>query len=215
MARAWTLTSRPQGLPTMDNFALVDLPARDLNDGEVRIGNTWLSVDPYMRGRMSQAKSYAKGVEPGDVMTGEVAGEMALITDGPRSADVVAIRDSRLAFLPLAAFDALLDCRRKLANVGPVALGQPRGEQAAAGIGLRRVELHQAGIAGRRLVKALPGKQQLGAIVDGLGVVGLQGDRALVARQRLVRLAHVVENQCQLVEDYDELRVVCQNFLQA
>ena len=38
----------------------------------------------------------------------KVAGEMALITDGPRSADVVAIRDSRLAFLPLAAFDALV-----------------------------------------------------------------------------------------------------------
>ena len=44
----------------------------------------------------------------GEVGRGEVAGEMALITDGPRSADVVAIRDSRLAFLPLAAFDALV-----------------------------------------------------------------------------------------------------------
>lgn len=44
----------------------------------------------------------------GEVGRGEVAGEMALITDGPRSADVVAIRDSRLAILPLAAFDALV-----------------------------------------------------------------------------------------------------------
>jgi len=44
----------------------------------------------------------------GEVGRGEVAGEMALITDGPRSADVIAIRDSRLAFLPLAAFDALV-----------------------------------------------------------------------------------------------------------
>ncbi len=44
----------------------------------------------------------------GEVGRGEVAGEMALITDGPRSADVVAIRDSRLAFLPVAAFDALV-----------------------------------------------------------------------------------------------------------
>ena len=38
--------------------------------------NLWLSLDPYMRGRMSQAKSYAKGVEIGEVMTGETAGEV-------------------------------------------------------------------------------------------------------------------------------------------
>lgn len=44
----------------------------------------------------------------GEIGRGEVAGEMALITDGPRSADVIAIRDSRLAFLPVAAFDALV-----------------------------------------------------------------------------------------------------------
>ena len=58
MARAWHLMSRPQGLPTADNFALkpIDLPS--LGDGMVRIANRWLSVDPYMRGRMNDVKSY-------------------------------------------------------------------------------------------------------------------------------------------------------------
>ncbi|WP_294283918.1 NADP-dependent oxidoreductase [uncultured Sphingomonas sp.] len=74
MARAWTLTSRPQGLPTMDNFALVDLPARDLNDGEVRIANTWLSVDPYMRGRMNDVKSYTPPFELDQPMQGGAIG---------------------------------------------------------------------------------------------------------------------------------------------
>ena len=52
------LLRRPTGLPTPDDFALrVPLPA--LQEGEVLVTNQWLSVDPYMRGRMSEAKSYA------------------------------------------------------------------------------------------------------------------------------------------------------------
>ena len=57
MARAWHLKSRPKGMPTTDNFELksVDLPA--LGEGEIRVANRWLSVDPYMRGRMNDVKS--------------------------------------------------------------------------------------------------------------------------------------------------------------
>jgi NADPH-dependent curcumin reductase CurA len=56
--RAWHLVSRPNGLPTQDNFALRALPGGPLEEGEIRVRNTWLSVDPYMRGRMNDAKSY-------------------------------------------------------------------------------------------------------------------------------------------------------------
>ncbi len=58
MARAWHLMSRPQGLPTADNFALKDIALPVLGDGMVRVANRWLSVDPYMRGRMNDVKSY-------------------------------------------------------------------------------------------------------------------------------------------------------------
>ena len=58
MARAWHLTSRPTGLPTMDNFALRDEALPPLADGQIRVVNRWLSVDPYMRGRMNDLKSY-------------------------------------------------------------------------------------------------------------------------------------------------------------
>src|SRR5262245_59093414 len=74
--RAWTLASFPSGAVREDNFKLVDSPAPSPKDGEVLVKNLWLSLDPYMRGRLSQAKSYTKGVEIGDVMTGETAGEV-------------------------------------------------------------------------------------------------------------------------------------------
>ncbi|MBC7804145.1 MAG: NADP-dependent oxidoreductase [Candidatus Parcubacteria bacterium] len=74
--KAWTLASFPTGWVTEANFKLVESPAPSPREGEVLVKNLWLSLDPYMRGRMSQQKSYAKGVEIGDVMTGETAGEV-------------------------------------------------------------------------------------------------------------------------------------------
>ena len=76
MARAWSLKSRPQGMPTMDNFELIDLSARELADGEVRIANSWLSVDPYMRGRMNDVKSYTPPFELGAPMQGGAIGKV-------------------------------------------------------------------------------------------------------------------------------------------
>jgi len=74
--KAWTLASYPSGWVTEANFKLVESPVPAPNDGEVLVKNLWLSLDPYMRGRMSQAKSYAKGVEIGEVITGETVGEV-------------------------------------------------------------------------------------------------------------------------------------------
>ncbi len=74
--RAWTVASFPTGPLSESNFKLVESPAPSPKDGEVLVKNLWLSLDPYMRGRLSQAKSYVKGVEIGDVMTGETAGEV-------------------------------------------------------------------------------------------------------------------------------------------
>ena len=66
----------PRAGSLKSNFKLVESPAPSPKDGEVLVKNLWLSLDPYMRGRMSQAKSYAKGVEIGEVITGETAGEV-------------------------------------------------------------------------------------------------------------------------------------------
>lgn len=72
--RAWQLVSRPNGLPTMDNFALRETPLPELQEGWVRVANTWLSVDPYMRGRMNEVKSYVPPFALGEPMTGGAVG---------------------------------------------------------------------------------------------------------------------------------------------
>ena len=53
MPREIILASRPDGWPTVANFALVQTPHQDLADGQVRVRNLFMSVDPYMRGRMT------------------------------------------------------------------------------------------------------------------------------------------------------------------
>ena len=74
--RAWHLMSRPQGLPTHDNFALKEQPATPLQDGWARVENKWLSVDPYMRGRMNDVKSYVPPFQLDEPMQGGAVGKV-------------------------------------------------------------------------------------------------------------------------------------------
>jgi NADPH-dependent curcumin reductase CurA len=75
------LKSRPSGLPTPDNFemASVDLPAPGA--GEVQVKNLWMTVDPYMRGRMNDVKSYAPPFALGKAMDGGAIGEVTASND--------------------------------------------------------------------------------------------------------------------------------------
>ena len=74
--RAWLLKSRPTGMPTMDNFELREAPLPDLQDGWVKVENKWLSVDPYMRGRMNDVKSYVPPFQLGEPMQGGAVGKV-------------------------------------------------------------------------------------------------------------------------------------------
>lgn len=74
MARAWCLKSHPSGMPTMANFELKDLGHRALAAGEIRVANEYLSVDPYMRGRMNDVESYTPPFQLGEPMTGGAVG---------------------------------------------------------------------------------------------------------------------------------------------
>ena len=70
------LASRPVGPVSEANFRLEEAPLPKPAEGEVLVRNLWLSLDPYMRGRMSDAKSYVKGVEIGELMVGQTVGEV-------------------------------------------------------------------------------------------------------------------------------------------
>ncbi|MES2288911.1 MAG: NADP-dependent oxidoreductase [Pseudomonadota bacterium] len=74
MARAWCLASRPAGMPTAANFELKTTADAPLEDGEIRVANAFLSVDPYMRGRMNDVKSYVPPFALGEPMSGGAVG---------------------------------------------------------------------------------------------------------------------------------------------
>ena len=76
MARAWHLKSRPSGMPTSDNFEIKELDLPPLGEGMIRVRNHWLSVDPYMRGRMNDVKSYVPAFEVGAPLEGGAIGEI-------------------------------------------------------------------------------------------------------------------------------------------
>lgn len=70
------LKSRPVGKPTAENFEIVKAPAITLNNGELLLKAKYISVDPYMRGRMSDAKSYVAPYEVGKPIEGGVVAEV-------------------------------------------------------------------------------------------------------------------------------------------
>ncbi|MBN0988950.1 NADP-dependent oxidoreductase [Amphritea pacifica] len=70
------LVSRPQGMPANSDFKLVSQPVPVLNDGEVLVKNLWLSVDPYMRGRMVERASYIEPFALNEALSGGAVGEV-------------------------------------------------------------------------------------------------------------------------------------------
>src|SRR5512133_1138871 len=76
ISREIQLVSRPKGIPTPANFALVQTTLAPLNDQEVLVRNLFMSVDPYMRGRMNEGKSYVPQFEIGKPLEGGAVGEV-------------------------------------------------------------------------------------------------------------------------------------------
>ncbi|GJF28596.1 NADP-dependent oxidoreductase [Kitasatospora sp. NE20-6] len=72
--REWHLAARPDGWPVPADFALVEAPVRRPGPGEILVRNAHLSVDPYMRGRMNDVKSYVPPFALGEVMDGGAVG---------------------------------------------------------------------------------------------------------------------------------------------
>jgi len=75
-SRRVILKSRPAGAPKPSDFEIVEQPLPAPKDGEMLSRTIYLSLDPYMRGRISGVKSYAKGVDPGELMVGGTVSEV-------------------------------------------------------------------------------------------------------------------------------------------
>ena len=75
-SREIRLRSRPEKLPSAENFELVETMVPAPQPGEILVKNLYMSVDPYMRGRMRDAKSYADSFKIGEAMTGGAVGKV-------------------------------------------------------------------------------------------------------------------------------------------
>jgi NADPH-dependent curcumin reductase len=136
------LKERPTGEPAVEHFELVSKPLPPIAAGQVLVRAHYLSLDPYMRGRMSAAKSYVQPVEIGDVMCGEVVGEV-LETNNPKFAagqfvhgalgwqqyainDGTGLRRIDVSQAPPSAWLGVLGMPAVTAHIGLLDIGEPK-----------------------------------------------------------------------------------------
>jgi len=143
MNRQIRLKSRPSGMPTPANFEAADAPMPKVRDGDVLRRTLFLSLDPYMRGRMSDAPSYAPPVAVGGIMCGHTVSQVVESRDPDlRAGDIVAGYDGWQAFAsspgkdlrkldpavaPVTTAIGVLGMPGFTAFVGLVDIAQPRG----------------------------------------------------------------------------------------
>jgi hypothetical protein len=104
IGREFHLASRPVGWPTPENFAFVDVEVPDPGPGQVLVRNTYMSVDPYMRGRMNDVRSYVPPFQVGKALDGGAIGEV--IASGSDTIPVGATVLHSLGWRDLALLDA-------------------------------------------------------------------------------------------------------------
>ncbi len=134
-ARRIVLASRPEGVPTLENFRLETVRRPEPGDGEILVRTIWLSLDPYMRGRMDAAKSYAAPVEVDGTMEAAGVGEVIASNDGRFQVGDIVV--GRTGWASHAAVDAR-QCRKVDPDLAPVStalgvLGMP-GHTAWVGL---------------------------------------------------------------------------------
>jgi NADPH-dependent curcumin reductase CurA len=83
LSREIRLKSRPVGVPTADNFELATVDLPDPGPGQVQVRNTWMTVDPYMRGRMNDVQSYTPPFQLGEAMQGGAVGVVTKSNGAP------------------------------------------------------------------------------------------------------------------------------------
>ena len=170
------LKRRPTGAPTTDDFEIVDAPMPDPADGGVLVRGIYLSLDPYMRGRMSAARSYARPVDVGTVMEGRVVGRVVRSSDpGFREGDYVSGGYGWQLFSAVPAKDLVkLDPNEAPLSTSLGVLGMPG---LTAYVGLSEIGRPQRGetvvvSAASGAVGAVAGQLAKRA---GAGVVGIAG----------------------------------------
>lgn len=196
--RRITLASRPEGKPTPGNFKIEDLSIPEAGDGQVLLEILYLSLDPYMRGRMNAGKSYAKPVEIGDVMEGGTVGrvihshhpdftegDFVLSHSGWQThavADGSTLRKLDASIAPVSTALGVLGMPGFTAYAGLLTIGHPKvGETvvvAAASGAVGSVVGQIARIKGARAVGIAGGADKCAFVRDELGFDAVVDHRA-------------------------------------
>lgn len=200
-----TLERRPEGEPTQDDFETVTRDLPDLEDGQVLLGVRYLSLDPYMRGRMSEAESYADPLALGDVLVGGTVcevlesrsdqrrvGDLVLSYSGWQSHAVADARHTRKLAddgNPPSTALGVLGMPGFTAYAGLLLLGRPKpGETVvvAAATGPVGSAVGQiAKLKGARAVGIAGGPEKCRALTEELGFDAAVDHRAADFREQL------------------------------
>lgn len=190
--RRWVLAARPEGYPKPSDFRLEEREIPVPRHGEVQVETLWLSLDPYMRGRMSAARSYARPVDVGGVIQGEVVGRVVKsASDALDTGDIVTAQigwqthgivpghvarkvDPSLA--PISTALGVLGMPGVTAYFGLLEVGQPRAGDtvvvSAASGAVGAVVGQIAKIAGCRVVGIAGSDEKIAYVTKELGFDG-------------------------------------------
>jgi hypothetical protein len=203
--RSVVLRRRPVGTPRPEDFEIREDAIPTAGPGEVLTRTVWLSIDPYMRGRVSDRKSYAPPVQIGEVMTGETVGEVIASTDPAFSpGDVVvgargwqthsltpAVRLTRVDRHgpPISTYLGVLGMPGTTAYSGMTDIGRPRAGEtvviSAASGAVGSVAGQLAKRSGARVVGIAGGAEKCLFVQDDLGFDDCVDHRALDLKAEL------------------------------
>src|SRR3989449_5670611 len=124
------LKNRPVGEPKPTDFEVVDSPVPTPKDGEILVRTVWLSLDPYMRGRMNDVKSYTAPVELGQPMVGGTVGEVVESRDA-----AFAPGDVVLSYGGWQAYHVAKSAGARLGPFGPLKL-DPKAAPISTALGV-------------------------------------------------------------------------------
>lgn len=189
-SREVQLKSRPVGMPSAENFELVTVTLPEMNEGQVMVQNIYMSVDPYMRGRMRDRKSYVPPFQVGEVLHGGAVGRVigsksdrfevgdyVLSFNGWREAFVTSAHsltkvDPTLA--PLSTYLGIMGMPGRTAYFGLLDIGQPKGGEtifvsaAAGAVGSAVCQI--AKIKGCRVVGSAGSAEKVDWLLHEIGV---------------------------------------------
>jgi NADPH-dependent curcumin reductase CurA len=205
MRRSVVLKSRPKGEPSADNFEIVEDAIPTAADGQVVTRTLWLSIDPYMRGRLREEQTYAVAIQIGEVMTGETVGEVVASADpGFAVGDIVVgargwqshsvTPAKQLTKIPkgaasLSAYLGVLGMPGATAYAGVTEICKPKAGEtfvvSAASGAVGSVAGQLAKRAGARVVGVAGGSEKCLWVQDSLGFDNCVDHRSMDLRREL------------------------------